>query len=114
MGLDPQTERRLQELFGGRRCCRCGSPAVRLIDDRFYCQGHFLVTRRGPKGRPAEPADNPETESAATTNQHAIVSYYPMNPRTPLVKASKTQSRPEPASIVVPLKVMTAGSTFAN
>jgi hypothetical protein len=48
MGFDPQTEERLRELFGGRRCCRCGRPAARLAHDRFFCERHFHGGGRGP------------------------------------------------------------------
>lgn len=64
MALDPQTEQRLREFFGGQRCCRCGGPAARLVHDHFYCHQHFLSARRKPekKGRkpaPAAPAVEP-------------------------------------------------------
>jgi hypothetical protein len=73
MGLDPQTEQRLRELFGGRQCCRCGRPAERLIDDQYYCQPHFLDARRGPRagpnraGPPAGPRPRPGGSGAADT-----------------------------------------------
>jgi hypothetical protein len=49
MGLDHQTEQRMRELFGGRRCCECGAAAARLMEDRFYCHPHFLAARRGQR-----------------------------------------------------------------
>jgi hypothetical protein len=48
MGLDRETELRIRELFGGRRCCQCGQPAARLAGDRFYCPRHFPRGRRRP------------------------------------------------------------------
>jgi hypothetical protein len=56
MGLDHQTEQRMRELFGGRHCCQCNAPAARLMDDRYYCHGHFLAARRGHRRKPRGPA----------------------------------------------------------
>jgi hypothetical protein len=48
-GLDPETVRRIRELFGGRTCCRCGSPAERMAAERFYCAFHFEQKRAPEK-----------------------------------------------------------------
>jgi hypothetical protein len=42
LGLAPETRTRMEEVFGGRACYRCGQPAARLAGDRFYCVSHFL------------------------------------------------------------------------
>jgi len=39
--LDHETRRRLNEVFGGKRCRRCGEPAARLVGDTFVCVSHF-------------------------------------------------------------------------
>jgi len=57
MGFDPQTELRLRELFGGRRCCRCGRPAARLARDRFFCERHFRAGKPCPGGNTGPTAD---------------------------------------------------------
>jgi hypothetical protein len=41
MSLDSETIRRLAECFGRRSCCRCGRPAERLANSRYYCGSHF-------------------------------------------------------------------------
>ena len=46
MGLDPRTEQRIRELFGGKQCCECNLPAARLVGDRFYCARHFPRGKR--------------------------------------------------------------------
>jgi hypothetical protein len=46
-GLAPETQARIDELFGGRTCHRCGGPAARLVGERFYCAAHF--PRRQPQ-----------------------------------------------------------------
>ena len=46
-GLAPETQARIDELFCGRACHRCGGPAARLVGERFYCPSHFL--RRQPQ-----------------------------------------------------------------
>lgn len=46
-GLDPETERRMREVFDGRVCCRCGQPAQRMRADVFYCQKHFIRSAGG-------------------------------------------------------------------
>lgn len=43
----PDTQARLEELFAGRACVRCGAAAARLSGDRFFCLAHFL--RRVPR-----------------------------------------------------------------
>jgi hypothetical protein len=64
MGFDPQTEQRMQELFGGKQCCLCGRPARRLAHDRFYCDRHFLRGKRAPGPR-APAATVPQPSAAA-------------------------------------------------
>jgi hypothetical protein len=40
-GLEPETRRRMHEVFDGQTCCECGAPAVRFRKDRFFCAAHF-------------------------------------------------------------------------
>lgn len=40
--LSIDTLRRMNELFGGQTCCRCGDPASRLSAEKFYCGLHFV------------------------------------------------------------------------
>lgn len=70
MALDPKTEELIRELFAGRQCALCGSPAARMIDDRFYCHRHFRPAMRGPKTKPSvqapcRPPLEPPPSSAA-------------------------------------------------
>src|SRR4051794_8689605 len=46
MGLERDAEERLKQVFGGRTCCKCNRPAVRIIRKRFYCSRHY-----SPAGR---------------------------------------------------------------
>ena len=46
--LDPETQKKLNEVFGGKRCHRCGEAATRLVGDQFVCTSHFL--RKQPAG----------------------------------------------------------------
>jgi hypothetical protein len=45
MELERETVRRMAECFGRQTCCRCGRPALRLINNRFYCSSHFPCGR---------------------------------------------------------------------
>jgi len=70
MGFDPQTVQRMRELFGGRKCCKCGHPAGRLADDVFYCNRHFPGCGKGrPRSssapRPAADFAGPPAQSLA-------------------------------------------------
>jgi hypothetical protein len=47
--LHPETQRRIREVFGGQTCSVCGAAAARLSGGRFFCVGHFQVTRRNPR-----------------------------------------------------------------
>lgn len=58
-GLEPETERRIREVFGGHVCCRCGQPAQRMRADAYYCHVHFI---RAGGGGP----DAPRVYRAAT------------------------------------------------
>ncbi|MDB5308014.1 MAG: hypothetical protein JWO38_2216 [Gemmataceae bacterium] len=48
-GLEPETLRRMREVFEGRVCHACGAPAARLTGEHFYCPDHFP---RRAAGRP--------------------------------------------------------------
>ena len=48
LGLDPDTQQRMQEVFAGHVCCRCERPAERLCAEDFYCTLHFT------RGKPAQ------------------------------------------------------------
>lgn len=60
MGLHPETEQRMRELFGGRSCCRCGRPAARLAGGRFFCTTHFPYRQVRSGG--ARVADKPAAQ----------------------------------------------------
>lgn len=62
MGLHPETEQRMHELFDGRQCCQCGRPAARLAGGRFYCPDHFPYRQvKVPGSRLApKPASEPQ------------------------------------------------------
>jgi hypothetical protein len=53
LGLDLETERRIHDLFMGKRCCQCARSAVRLFGRHYYCDDHFpqnsLKAIRWPK-----------------------------------------------------------------
>jgi hypothetical protein len=74
MGFDPQTEARLRELFGGRRCCRCGRPAARLAHDHFYCERHFHAGQRGAssKAGPTATGGSPPDPSTRAAEAPAV------------------------------------------
>jgi hypothetical protein len=52
LGLAPETQTRIEELFGGCACHRCGGPAARLVGERFYCASHFLRQQSQAAGPP--------------------------------------------------------------
>jgi hypothetical protein len=42
LAQSPDTARRLRDLFAGRSCAACGSPAGRLVGGQFLCHAHYL------------------------------------------------------------------------
>jgi|GEM_PF-3911172 len=51
-GLDPETLRRMREVFGDHVCCVCRARAARCRVDQYYCHEHYpqsRETRRSPR-----------------------------------------------------------------
>ena len=45
-GLDPETLRRMREVFAEQVCSTCGVPANRLCGGKFYCQEHYPKAKK--------------------------------------------------------------------
>jgi hypothetical protein len=40
-GFEPETLRRMREVFEGHTCAKCGAAAARLWGGKFFCKEHY-------------------------------------------------------------------------
>lgn len=45
-GFEPETRRRMAEVFAGQFCCTCCASAERLHGGEFYCPEHHPQSRK--------------------------------------------------------------------
>ncbi|MBN9118493.1 MAG: hypothetical protein J0I06_04925 [Planctomycetes bacterium] len=44
--FEPETLRRMREVFAGEVCAVCGAPAERLCAELFYCHDHYPKAKK--------------------------------------------------------------------